>query len=230
MTKIVFVRNKKIKGREYYYLVKSTRTKKGWKKIERYIGINPPSKKDLQEYAQEFDSTKVFLLSKKDILTKIQQDYLNKLNKGKTDEIKNIEEEEIIKFTYDTSRIEGSSLTYRDTKILLQGGISPKEKPLTDIKETENHRKAFLYLKENLNQDINKKLILDLHKILKNDLAEDAGKFRDAQVFVGDLVPIKASMIETEIDNLLLWYKDNKQMHPLELSAKIRTKDVIIMH
>jgi len=57
----LFVRKKKIKGREYYYVVNSTRTKKGWKKVERYVGINPPA--DLQKYAEEFDSTKEFLFS-----------------------------------------------------------------------------------------------------------------------------------------------------------------------
>lgn len=219
MTNLVFVRKKKIKGREYYYVVHSTRVKGKYKKIERYIGINPPSQKDLQKYMEEFDSIKEFLFSKKNELDKIKQNYLNKLKTGKKDELKNIEKDIITKFTYDTSRIEGSTLTYKDTKMLLEEGISPKEKPLTDIKETENHKKAFLYMKENLKKDINKKFILELHRILKEGVIEDAGKFRDAQVRVGNLIPIKASMIKTEFNNLISWYKDNKKLHPLELSA-----------
>lgn len=215
----LFVRKKKIKGREYYYLVHSTRIKGKVKKIERYVGINPPSQKDLQKYTEEFDSTKEFLLSNKNALSRIKQDYLRKLKKGKKDELRNIEEEIITKFTYDTSRIEGSSLSYKDTKMLLQDGISPKGKPIRDIKETENHKKAFLYMKENLKKDISKKLILELHGLLKKDATEDAGKFRDGQVFVGKLIPIKASMIETEIDNLILWYRTNKKLHPLELAT-----------
>ncbi|MCK4521430.1 MAG: Fic family protein [Nanoarchaeota archaeon] len=215
----MFVRKKKIKGREYYYIVSSTRTKKGRKRVEHYVGISPPSKEDLKEYAEEFDSIKHFLYSKKDVLDKIKKNFLNKLKKGKKDEIRNIEDEITTKFTYDTSRIEGSSLTYKDTRMLLQQGISPKEKPLRDIKETENHKKAFIYIKKNLKEEISKKLILELHRLLKRDVAEDAGKFRDAQVYVGNLVPIKASMIETEISNLISWYKNNKKLHPLELAA-----------
>lgn len=214
----LFVRKKKVKGREYYYVVHSTRVKGKIKKIERYIGINPPSQKDLQKYVKEFDSTKEFLFSNKDTLNRIKQDYLKKLKKGKKDELRNIEEEIITKFTYDTSRIEGSSLSYKDTKMLLQDGISPKGKPIRDIKETENHKKAYLYM-VNLKKDINKKLILELHGLLKKDVAEDAGIFRDGQVFVGDLIPIKASMIETEINNLISWYKNNKKLHPLELAT-----------
>lgn len=215
----LFVRKKNIKGRAYYYIVKSTRIEGKLKKIERYIGINPPSKKDLREYNEEFDSIKEFLSSKKIVLNSIQQSYLHKLKNGKKDELKNIEEDILIRFTYDTSRIEGSSLTYKDTKMLLQEGISPNKKPLSDIKEAENHKKAFLFMKESIKKDISKEFILKLHKILKNDVSEDAGRFRDAQVFVGSLVPIKASMIEREIYNLISWYKNNKDTHPLELAA-----------
>ena len=216
---MVFVRKKKIKGNEYYYIVISTRKDGKWKKIERYIGINPPSKKDLNEYAKEFDSVREFILSKKEILEKITQNCLKKLKAGKKDELKNLEEEIITRFTYDTSRIEGSSLSYKDTKMLLQDGISPKEKPLRDIKETENHKKAYLYMKGNINDDITKKFILELHRLLKHDVAEDAGKFRDAQVYVGSLIPVKASMIEAEIDNLISWYRKNSALHPLELAS-----------
>ena len=164
---MVFVRKKKIKGNEYYYIVNSTRKDGKWKKVERYMGINPPSKKDLQEYAEEFDSIKEFILSKKDVLDKIKQCYLNKLKTGKKDELSNLEEEIITKFTYDTSRIEGSSLSYKDTKMLLQDGISPKEKPLRDIKEAENHKKAYLYMKENLKNNITPKIYFRVAWIVK---------------------------------------------------------------
>ena len=215
---MVFVRKKKIKGREYYYIVSSTRINGVLKKVERYVGINPPLAKDLERYAEEFDSIKQFLLSKKRILEGIKQAYQNKLKTGKKDELRNIEEEIITKFTYDTSRIEGSSLTYKDTKMLLQQGISPKEKPIRDIKETENHKTAFLFMKD-FKQDITKRFMLQLHQILKKDLTEDAGQFRNAPVYVGELVPVKASMLKQELKNLISWYKKNKKLHPLELAA-----------
>lgn len=216
---MAFVRKKKIKGNEYYYIVYSARKDGEVKKMERYIGISPPSKKELEEYAKEFDSIKEFILSKKYALDKIREEYLNKLKTGKKDELNNLEEEIITKFTYDTSRIEGSSLSYKDTKMLLQEGISPKEKPLRDIRETENHKKAYLYMKGNLKNDITKKFILGLHGLLKKEITEDAGKFRDAQVYVGSLIPIKASMVEAEIDNIISCYRKNRTLHPLELAA-----------
>lgn len=215
----LFVRKKKIRGREYYYVVKSTRAGDRWKKIERYIGINPPSKKDLEEYDKEFDSAKEFINSKKDILEKIRKEYNDKIKKATKDELDNIEEEVMIKFTYDTSRIEGSSLSYKDTRMLLQEGITPAGKPVRDIKETGNHKEAYVFMKNNLRRDVDEKLILEFHSMLKKDVTEDAGKFRDAGVRVGDLIPVKAGMVESELNNLLSWYKKNKKLHPLELGA-----------
>ena len=87
VTNLVFVRKKKIKGREYYYLVRSTRKDGRVRKVEHYIGLNPPSKKDLKKYYKEFDSIKEFLCSKKEVLGKIKRDYLNKLKTGKKDEL-----------------------------------------------------------------------------------------------------------------------------------------------
>jgi Fic family protein len=217
---MVFVRRKKINGREYYYLVKSTRLSHDkWKKIERYIGLNPPTDSDLKRYEKEFDNTKEFLISKKEQLNSIRELYIIKMKKATKDELMNLESEIVTRFTYDTNRIEGSTLTYKDTKLLLQDGVSPREKPIRDIKEAENHKKAFYYMKDNLSKEISKELILNFHKVLKNGVSEDAGAFRDAQVRVGYLVPIKSDMIEIEIKNLISWHKGNKHLHPLELAT-----------
>jgi len=215
----LFVRKKNIKGREYYYVVHSTRLNGKVKKIERYIGINPPTKKELEYYKGKFNKIKEFLKVNKEKLDKIKEDYNKKLKTATKDNLKNIEEEIIIKFTYDTSRIEGSTLTYKDTRMLLKEGITPNEKPIRDIKETENHKEAYLYMKENLKNDINKGFILKLHAILKKDITEDAGSFRNGQVMIADMIPINHKLLETEIDNLIDWYKENKSLHPLELTS-----------
>ena len=219
VTNLVFVRKKNIKGREYYYLVKSTRQGKKWKKIERYVGINPPSEKDINCFNQEIDSVKKFLDSKKETLLNIERKYQAWLKSAKTDQLHNYEDEIIIRFTYDTSRIEGLSLTYKDTRLLLQQGITPSQKPIRDIKETENHKKAFLFIKECLGKTITKDFIFELHRLLKEGVSEDAGSFRNANVIVGDLIPIKPSLIEKEINNLLVWLQKNKNLHPLEKAA-----------
>ncbi len=218
---MVFIRQKTIKNRVYYYLVHSTRIGDNkWKKVERYLGINPPSKKEMKDIESEFNNVTHFLSMNKTTLGNIKKKYQQKLKTASQDELHALEEELIIKFTYDTNRIEGSSLTYKDTKMLLKEGISPKDKPMRDIRETENHKRAFFAMKENLSEHLSKQLMLNLHKILKQNVTEDAGKFRNGQVRVGNLIPIKQDMIETELDNLIEWYNDNKtELHPLELAS-----------
>jgi Fic family protein len=213
---MVFIRKKKVNGREYYYAVTSTRVGNNVRKFERYIGLNPPSTKELENINQEFDKTKAFLHSVQHELDSIKRGY----NKKRThDEQQQLEDELIVRFTYDTSRIEGSSLSYKDTKMLLQEGITPREKPVRDIREAQNHRNAYLYLKQNLKGDINKQMILMLHGILKEGVTEDAGNWRTGQVLVGDLIPIKADLVESHIDELVSWYSRNERIHPLELAT-----------
>ena len=216
----MFIRKKKVNGKYYYYAVKSTRIDGKVKKYERYIGLNPVPKKELKKYEKEFGQIKIFLANNKDKLDKIKKKYSEKINNASKDELANIEENIITKFTYDTNRIEGSSLSFKDTKMLLQEGISPKEKPIRDIKEAENHKRAYLFIKEYISKDINEGFILQLHKILKGNITEDAGSFRDAQVRVGNLIPVNAKLVKTEIENLISWYNKNKKtLHALELAT-----------
>lgn len=208
---------KKIRNdKEYYYLVSSTRIDGKVKKIERYLGLNPPSKKDIKKYEKDFNNTKLFLEKIKEKLENIKNKNINEIKNSSKDKLYREENEKIISYTYESSRIEGSSLTKTDTKLLLNNEISPKNKPIRDIKETQNHRDVYFWLKQNLKKELSKELILNLHALLKKDVTEDAGQFRDRQVFVSDLIPIKANMINNEIDNLIEWYKNNKEMHIFE--------------
>lgn len=216
---VVYVRKKKIKGREYYYAVISTREDAQVKKKEHYIGTNKPSEEDLKDLASEFDSTKRYLDSIKKELAEIKHAYRKKIENATSDELNRLEDEAAVRFTYDTSRIEGSSLSYKDTKLLLNEGITPGDKPIKDVKEIQNHKEAHHYMKENLKKNIDVRFMLRLHAILKKDVTEDAGSFRNGQVLVGDMVPVKPSMIEPEINNLIAWYAENKAMNPLEMAA-----------
>jgi len=48
---IVFIRKKYIKGKMYYYLVKSIRLGKDkWKKYEKYIGLEEPTYKQIEDF------------------------------------------------------------------------------------------------------------------------------------------------------------------------------------
>jgi Fic family protein len=213
---MVFVRKKRINGHEYFYAVISTREGARVRKIERYIGVKAPTDEDLRRIGMESNQTKKYIDSIHAELETIRKAYQKKRTK---DELRQIEEELIITFTYDTNRIEGSSLSYKDTKMILRDGITPQEKPVRDVREAENHRDAYNFLKSKLTDDVTEGLVLELHRILKEGVTEDAGSFRSGQVSVGDLVPVKATRVREHIRALISWYQNNPGIHPLELTA-----------
>lgn len=84
-------------------------------------------------------------------------------------------------FTYNTQRIEGSSLTLKDTAFLLEQGIAPANKPMRDIKEAEAHRTLFFEIIRGINKtNLSLQTVLDWHqKLFRETKPGIAGKTRD---------------------------------------------------
>lgn len=138
---MVSITKKQVGNQVYFYLGHTYRSEGKLKKIEKYLGKEIP--KDIEEIKKKF----VFEVYKEKwfkIFDKIKEGY-KKENKfmphsAKEKEIENF----MIKFTYNTQRIEGSKLTLKDTANLLEKGITPREKPIRDIKEAEANKKFFM--------------------------------------------------------------------------------------
>ncbi len=54
----------------------------------------------------------------------------------------------MISIVYNSTKIEGCSLTENDTQLLLENDITAKGKPLTDHMMVKDHYAAFMFLKE----------------------------------------------------------------------------------
>ena len=137
----------------------------------------------------------------------------------------------MIKFTYDTQRIEGSKLTLRETANLLENGISPKSKPIDDIKEAEAHKQIF-YEMLDYKKDFSFSIILHWHKNLFQSTKPDiAGKIRKHQVtiFGSKFVPPSPIEVYPLLMDFFKWYnKNKKELHPVELAALVHLKFVTI--
>lgn len=216
-------------GRKYYYRAKSVREGKKVKKERIYLGVNL-TKEELNRKEKEADrKLNVFnaVLLKEDIdfLEKIKRDF----SKEPKENYENRYEAFCSLFTYDSTGIEGNTLTLLETSHLLFEGIVPKEKSLREINEVINHKKAFDYML-GYKGDINKEFILRLHELvmintLREDLISQIGKFRTVQVFIGRSIPPKASEVPKQIARLLRWYSTNKKkLHPLILASYFHTE------
>ncbi len=90
----------------------------------------------------------------------------------------------LLKLTYNSNRIEGSTLTEPDTASILFDNVSLPNKSLTEQLEAKNHQTALNYLFEHIYKSgkLNETLIIKLHSILMNGIRADAGVYRNHSV------------------------------------------------
>ena len=178
---MVTIKKKLLKGKIYYYLEHSIRKGKRVQKKEKYLGRKIPS--DIEGIKKEFvDEIKAKWYVEID---KIKQNFF----KEQKTMPKSIKEKQMqnfaTRFTYDTQKIEGSTLTMRETADLLEKGIAPKNKPMRDVQEAEAHRDLFYEILK-FKKELTLHVILDWHWNLFNKTKPDiAGKIRKYQVRIG---------------------------------------------
>ena len=164
----------------------------------------------------------------------ITQEYKQKINelKKQYDSLKNgkesllniIFETELPESVYNSNAIENSTLTISETeKILLDLEVS-RNVSTREVFEAKNLAKVFEYIrKKNKLEDIDKKLIRLLHKMLLLNINENfAGRFREAgeYVRVGTYIAPAPEHIEKMTEALLLEYSSNHRDYFLEKISK----------
>lgn len=130
------------------------------------------------------------LLAKKNIIKDKSKKFndIIKFIKGNPD----IYDEFILALTYNSNRIEGSTLTKEETAAILFENLTLPNKDLKEHLEAKNHQLALKYLFDNITYQfkINEDFILKMHEILIKGILEDAGRYRNHAIrIVGSNVP-----------------------------------------
>lgn len=119
------------------------------------------------------------LTAKKQILQKKSGEHKNIV----TEILNNpdIRDQFILKLTYNSNRIEGSTLSEPDTAAILFDNAALPNKSLTEQLEAKNHQTALNYLFDHLakKKKVDEALVLKLHSILMNGIKPDAGIYRN---------------------------------------------------
>ncbi len=105
---------------------------------------------------------------------------------------KDLYDQFLLALTYNTNRIEGSTLTEPETAAILFQNSALPDKSIIEHMEVKNHQAAFKYLTNYLTNDgkMNEAFILKTHAILMNGIRDDAGQYRRHAVrIVGSNVP-----------------------------------------
>ncbi|HJH32105.1 MAG TPA: Fic family protein [Methanosarcinaceae archaeon] len=229
---MVTIRKKTVGNHTYYYLEHSFREGRKVHKKGKIIGKNLPH--NIEELKQEFmigSMAEIYQEKWFDKFDEIKAEFLDQEKITPQSAREKETETFAIRFTYDTNRIEGSTLTLRDTANLLERGMTPGARPLSDVKETEAHKNTF-YEMLNYKKDLSFNAILYFHKKLFEGTKPDiAGIIRSHQVAIAGskFMPPFPAEIYPLLMEFFNWYDKNKNtMHPVQLAALVHLKLVTI--
>ena len=225
---MAIIKKKTIGKHTYYYLEHSFRKDGKIEKKEIYLGKTIP--KNIEDVKKQFIS-EIYKSKWFDEFDRIKKGFAAQKKLMPASAIEKEKETFMVRFTYDTNRIEGSTLTLRETAELLFEGISPKARPMQDIKEAEAHKNAFYEMIEN-KKNLSMQTVLYFHKKLFENTKEDiAGKLRQHQVAISGskFMPPFPAEVYPLLVAFFKWCAGYKnKLHPIELAALVHLKLVTI--
>lgn len=219
---------KTIRGNTYYYLVHTLRKGDKFTQKEKYLGRRVPKNVESikKQFLSELDREKWF-----GEFREIRDCYKGEIESTPISARKTALREFSVRFTYNTQRIEGSTLTLRETAELLEHNVSPGGKPLGDIKEAEEHHKVFLETLEQ-KKDLSQQLVFDWHwKTFRQTKLDMAGKIRRHGVRItgSNYVPSSPVELQPLLNEFFDWYSGVKaRANPVELAGLVHLRFVSI--
>jgi len=139
-----------------------------------------------------------------------------------------------LEYTYESNRIEGNTLTLRETDLVINEGLTISGKSMREHLEAINHVEAIAYIKQLMERNfpLNERELLSVHNlILRGIVPEDAGRYRRVQVMIkgSSHMPSQPFMVAKEMEDYFVWFEENKsKMHPVLLAAEMHERLVTI--
>ena len=143
-----------------------------------------------KEYSGEKQIPATVLEAKKQLVAATGKKYRNVLKEILDNP--DIRDQFYLSLTYNSNRIEGSTLSEGDTAAILFQNAALPNKSLVEQLEAKNHQAALQYLFElrSAKRPIDEELILKLHGILMNAVRPDSGVYRNHGIrIMGTHVP-----------------------------------------
>jgi Fic family protein len=131
-----------------------------------------------------------------------------------------------IEFVYNSTSIEGNSLTLDETRLVLEEGITIKGKPVREHFDVINQKEAMETLESWVREkrkDIEEKDILQLHAITLRGISKEwAGRYKTApnRVLGSKVKRTPPYMVKEEMGKFVAFINKNpEKLHPVELAA-----------
>jgi len=135
-----------------------------------------------------------------------------------------LRDELMIEYTYDSNAIEGNALTLRETRLVIEEGITVGGKPLRDHLGARNHPEAIRYIEGLVERgwEIDEATVLRLHGLILRGIEGDAAEYRTSGVRIAGATfqPPPSREVRAMTLDLLGWLEENpEELTPIELAA-----------
>jgi Fic family protein len=150
-----------------------------------------------------------------------------KLDSYSQNELYKIEKPFELEYTFESNRMEGNTMTLRETEMVIKEGLTISGKSMREHLEAINHQEAIRFIKDlqQKNNAFNERDLLSIHNlILRGINPEDGGHYRKTHLHNNknfDIDP-EPQKIAKEIEEYFFWYETNKNtLHPVILAAEM---------
>lgn len=144
-------------------------------------------------------------------------------------EMKRLREEFMIESNYNSNAIEGSTLTLRETALILQEGLTIAQKPIREHLDVIGYRDAFdliIALAEK-DEPLTERTVKDIHSLVLMNDPQNRGVYRGVPVRImgAEHTPPQPYLVPVQMEQLILDYAQMKQQkHIIEAVAQFHLR------
>jgi len=195
--------------------------KKGHRTIKKFIQTNHYLEKIRKKKLKKNKYFNEGMLEQIEVIKLHFNDYFLKLDELT---IKETYQHFLIDFAFNTTSIEGNTITLEEANKLLKEEILPKNKTLREVYDLQNTEKVFFWLLEK-KPVINERLIIKLHDELLDKIDVRKGyRTQEIRVFRSRFKASPMKYISMDMKLLFKWFKENRERHPLVLAGMMHHK------
>ncbi|MEI6427204.1 MAG: Fic family protein [Pseudanabaena sp. ELA607] len=139
-----------------------------------------------------------------------------------------------VEFLYESNRIEGNTLTLRETQLVINEGMTISGKSMREHLEAINHKEAILFIEDLVTQkmDLSEYVLKQIHGIVLYGIdRENAGVYRKLPVAIAGSkhLPPQPYLLQDLMGDYFQFYELNKiDLHPVVLAAEMHERLVSI--
>jgi Fic family protein len=169
----------------------------------------------------------------KSIITEIDK-LKKKLNKFRHLDSYRIAQALELEYTFESNRIEGNTLTLKETDLVINEGLTISGKSMREHLEAINHKDAIEYVKHLVEKKtpLNERELLSIHNlILRGIEPQNAGRYRSVQVMIkgSKHAPPAPYLVAKQMEDCFIWFEQNKnKLHPVVLAAEMHERIVTV--